>query len=127
TAAFQVNEVCCHHDKFAGNLDVQLFERLKILKVLAGDAFERDIVNVDLILFDKIKKQIERAFENLELDLVIGFHVSRPILDDRTSKEIVWTKQAVVAHQAAHQHQNALVRRELFGESKHCSPARDQT
>jgi len=29
---------------------------LKILKVLAGDAFERDIVNVDLILFDEIKK-----------------------------------------------------------------------
>ena len=85
-AAFQVNKVGRHHDKFAGQLDVQLFERLEILQVLTGDAFERDIVNVDLILFDEIKKEIERPFENLELDLVIGFHVSRSILDDCTLK-----------------------------------------
>src|SRR5262249_1044013 len=85
-SAFQVNEVCRHHDKFARQLDVQFFERLKILEVLAGDAFEPDIVNIDLILLDEIKKQIEWPLENLDLDLVIDFHVSRSILDDRTSK-----------------------------------------
>ena len=76
-AAFQINEICRHDDEFAGDVDVQFLERLEILKVLAGDSFKGDFMDVDLIAFDEIEQQIERAFENLEFDLVICLHRRR--------------------------------------------------
>jgi hypothetical protein len=44
------------------------------------NALDRDVVNIDLIALDQEEKEIEWAFENLEFDLVIGFHAARPIL-----------------------------------------------
>src|SRR4030095_14788469 len=73
-AAFKVNEVCRHHDKFAGKFDVELLEGLKIFEVLASNALDRNVVDVDLVLFDQVKQEVERSFEDLELNLVIGFH-----------------------------------------------------
>src|ERR1043166_4349694 len=75
-ATLPVNEVGGHDDKFAGQIDVQFPERLKILEVLVGNPLERDIVDVDLVSLDQIKQEIERPFENLELDLVIAVHAS---------------------------------------------------
>src|SRR5262249_10560380 len=76
TAALQVNEVGRHHDEFAGQFDVQFFEGLKIFEVLAGDALERNVVDVDLVLFDQIQQQVERPFKDLQLNFVIGVHLS---------------------------------------------------
>ena len=76
-AAFQVNEICRHNDELASEFDIQLLERLKIFEVLASDAFKRNVIDVDLILFNQVKQEIERSFENLELDLVIAFHALR--------------------------------------------------
>jgi hypothetical protein len=73
-AAFKVNEVCRHHDEFAGKFDVELLEGLKIFEVLASNALDRNVVDVDLVLFDQVKQEVERSFEDLELNLVIGFH-----------------------------------------------------
>src|SRR5436190_2187676 len=75
-AAFQVNKVCRHDDEFARDLDVQFLESLEIFEVLAGNAFQRDVVNVDLIALGQIKQQIERALENFEPDFVIALHES---------------------------------------------------
>jgi hypothetical protein len=56
-------------------LNVQLFESLEILEVLAGDSLERNVVDVDFVLFDQVQQQIERSFKDLELNLVIDVHV----------------------------------------------------
>ena len=74
-AAFQVNEIGRHHDEFAGNLDIQFFECLEIFEVLASDPLNRNVIDIDFVLFDQVKQEIERPLENLKLDLVIGFHV----------------------------------------------------
>ena len=42
-AAFQVNEIGRHHDEFAGKLDIQFFECLKIFEVLASDALNPNL------------------------------------------------------------------------------------
>ena len=74
TPAFDVKEVRSHDDEFAGYLDVQFFERFKILEILAGDAFDRDVVNVELVALDQIQQQIEWALEDFEFDLVVRSH-----------------------------------------------------
>ena len=76
TAAFQVNEIRRHRDKLTGDVDLQLLERLEILEVLARDAFERDVADVDLVALDEVKEEVKWAFEDLELDLVIDLHAS---------------------------------------------------
>jgi len=75
-AAFPVNEIGRHDEKFAGQIDIQFREGLKILEVLVRNALERDIVNVDLVALDQVKEEIKRPLENLEPDLVIGIHLS---------------------------------------------------
>src|SRR5437899_13053557 len=72
SAAFQINEICRHHDKFPSDVDVQFLESLKIFEVLAGNTFERNVDNIDLIAFDQVKEQIEWTFEDLELDLLMA-------------------------------------------------------
>ena len=85
-AAFQVNQVCRHRDELAGEIDVQFRESLKMFEVLASDTFNRDVVNIDLVALDQVKQEIERPFENLQLDLVIALHASRPTLGKRRGK-----------------------------------------
>ena len=85
-AALQVNQIRRHDDEFARDIDVQFLECLEIFEVLAGDPFERDLVNVDLVPLDQIKQQIERTFENLELDLVIASMWRREILGTQLLK-----------------------------------------
>jgi hypothetical protein len=71
TAAFEVNQVGRHHDKLARHLDVQRLEGLHELQILLGDPFEGNVVDIHLVPFDQIKKQIQRAFKNLEFNLVV--------------------------------------------------------
>src|SRR5215475_5906005 len=72
--AFEINQIRRHDDELARDVDLQLLERLQIFQVLLGNAFDRDFVNIDLVAFDQVKKEIERALENLELNFVIGLH-----------------------------------------------------
>jgi hypothetical protein len=43
---------------------------------LPGDALDRDVVNVDLVALDQKKEEIERPFENFELNFVVSLHDS---------------------------------------------------
>ena len=47
-------------------MSVNVFDELR------GELGEVDLINVHFLLFDEIKEQIERAFEDLELDFVFG-------------------------------------------------------
>ena len=85
-AALQVNQVRRHDDELARDVDVQLLEGLQIFEVLARDPLERDLVNVELVALDQIKQQIERTFEDLELDLVIALHARARMLGARPPK-----------------------------------------
>ena len=73
-AAFQIDQVRRHDDELARDVDVQFLERLEIFEVLARDPLERDIVDIELVALDQIKQEIERPFEDLELNLVIRLH-----------------------------------------------------
>jgi len=53
-------------------------EYSKELKVL--NAFERNIVDIQLISLDQIEEQIQRTLEDLELNLVFALHAQSPIL-----------------------------------------------
>src|ERR1700730_10587625 len=75
-AALDVNEVRRHDDELSGDLKVQHPKSFEILKILAGDAFDRNIVNIDLVLLDQVEQQVERTFENFQLHFVIAFHQS---------------------------------------------------
>ncbi len=69
-ATFDVHERRGHHEKFAGNLQIELPHEIDVFDELRGEFGEVDFVNVHLLLLDQIKEQIERAFEDLELDFV---------------------------------------------------------
>jgi len=75
TSTFQVDEIGRHNDEFAGNLNVQFFERIDVFEVLTGQSLERDFINIDLVALDEIEQQIKRPFENLESNFVVGFHL----------------------------------------------------
>src|SRR4030095_13258102 len=110
-AAFKVNEVCRHHDEFAGKFDIELLESLKIFEVLASDALDGNVVDVDLVLFNQVKQKVEWPFEDLELDLVIGFHALAASLDHREVK-LSASPQAT-----------SFLKRERAGGSTRCSRA----
>jgi len=77
TPALDVNQVGRHHHKFPGDIKVQDLEDLEVLKVLLRDPLNRDVVNVNFVLFDQIEQQIERPFKDLELHLVFVLHGNR--------------------------------------------------
>ena len=76
-AALDVHERRGHHEKFAGDLQIELAHQVNVLDELGGEAREVDFINVHLLLFDEIKEQIERAFEDLELDFVFGHETAK--------------------------------------------------
>jgi hypothetical protein len=57
-----------HHQELAGHIEVEKAHRLDGLQVLAGDMRDRDVVDINLIALDEMKKQIERTLEGLELE-----------------------------------------------------------
>src|SRR5207249_433599 len=75
-AALDINQVRRHQDKFPSDLKVEHPESLEILKILAGDSFDWNVVNVDLIFPDKIEQEVKRSLENLQLHFVISLHQS---------------------------------------------------
>src|SRR6516162_400101 len=63
--ALDVNEICGHDHEFSRDF-----------QILLGDPFDRDVVDVDLVLLDKIKQKVEGAFEDLKLHFVVIRHGS---------------------------------------------------
>ncbi len=74
-AAFEVHQVCGHDDELGGEVDVEEFEGVDVVEVLAGDSLDGDGMDVELIFFDEVEEEVEGAFEDFEADfVVIGFH-----------------------------------------------------
>ena len=69
-AALDVHERRGHHEELAGNVEVELAHQLDVPDELGRDLGDVDVVNVHLLLFHKVEEQIERSFEDLELDFV---------------------------------------------------------
>src|SRR6266516_4219543 len=69
-AALDIHERRGHHEKLTGDFEVELAHQLDVLNELRGDLRQVDLVNVHLLLFHQVQEQVERAFEDLELDFV---------------------------------------------------------
>ena len=57
-----MNEDCGHINKVGGNIHVKLAKFFYVRQILSGDLGNRDVVDVDILLADKIKQQIQRPF-----------------------------------------------------------------
>ncbi len=72
-------------EKFAGDFQVEQAHRVDMLDELRGELREVDLIDVHFLFFDEVKQQIERAFEDLELDFIFGHELG----DFRT----IWRKE----------------------------------
>ena len=59
--ALDVDEQRCGVDELAGDVDVRAFELVDIGQELGGDAGNRDVVDVDVLLADEVKEEVERS------------------------------------------------------------------
>ena len=66
-AALDVQEGCRHDEKFAGDVHVLVVHLVDIFEVLVGDLDDRNIVDVDLVFFDQVHEEVQRAFEHRKL------------------------------------------------------------
>jgi len=71
-SGFQVHQVRRHDDELRGEVDVEEFEGIDVIEILFGDFLDGDRVDIELVLFDEVEQEIERALEDFELDFVIG-------------------------------------------------------
>ena len=63
-----VDKGCGHHQKLAGEIEIQLLHQLDRFEVLCGDERDGDIVDVQLVFLDEVKQQIERTLEAVKSD-----------------------------------------------------------
>jgi hypothetical protein len=59
-----------HHEKLAGNGEIELLHRLDVTQILLSNHCDRNVIDVDFVLSDQVKEQIEGALEILNTDLV---------------------------------------------------------
>src|SRR6185295_11651889 len=62
------NERRGHHDVLARHVQVELLEQRDRVEILRGDQRDRNVVNVELVLPDEVKQEIQRALEIGQLD-----------------------------------------------------------
>src|SRR6185369_12053459 len=62
-AALDIHERRGHHEKLAGDLQVELAHEVNVRDELRGELGEVDLVNVHLLLLDEIEQQVERALK----------------------------------------------------------------
>src|SRR5262245_10586502 len=67
--ALDVNQRRRHHQKFTGNIKIELLHQVQILEVLRRDERDWYVVDVHLMLFDQVDQQIERSLERLKPNL----------------------------------------------------------
>lgn len=74
-AALEVHQVRCHDDELGSEVNIEHAEGFDIIQVLAGDAGDRDALNIKLVFFDQIEEQIEGTLEDFQLHfIVVAFH-----------------------------------------------------
>src|SRR5690606_42157640 len=71
-AAFDLHEGGGHDEELAGDVEVELLERVEHVDVLAGDRFDGDVVDIQLVLFDEKEEEVEQALKDRQLDAIIG-------------------------------------------------------
>ena len=100
-AALDVHERRGHHEEFAGDLQVELPHQVDVFDELGGQLGEVDLVNVHLLLLDQIKKQIERAFKDLEFDFIFR-HARQPMKNSKTTVPGLQCRKRVAAFEKWH-------------------------
>ncbi len=60
-----MNQQRGHVDELAGSINVDLLQVLGVLEELAGDAGNGDVVDVDILLANKVKQKVERTVVDL--------------------------------------------------------------
>src|SRR5690606_8910613 len=55
-----------------GDVEVERGHQVEVLEVLLGDERDRDVEDVELVLLDQVKQEVERPLEHVEPDLVAG-------------------------------------------------------
>ena len=60
-----------HHQKFPGDLEIQLFHEFQGRQILTGDIRDGDIVDIQLVLPDQVQQKVHRAFEDGQSDLIM--------------------------------------------------------
>ncbi len=70
--AFDLHERGGHDEELAGQLELELAHGVEGVEVLRGDLLDGDVVDIELVLADEEQQQVERAFEDLQLDAIIG-------------------------------------------------------
>ena len=63
-----VDERRRHHQELARDVEVELLHQLNRLEVLRRDQRNRNVVDVDLVLLDQMKEEVNRTLEVLEPD-----------------------------------------------------------
>ena len=78
-ARFDKDQRGHHLDKFTGDFQVENLHQVDIFQIFPGDVGDGDIVDIDLVLPDKVQEQIEGTFKNRQFDLIHS-GLSKPFL-----------------------------------------------
>ena len=70
--AFDLHERGGHDEELAGQLELEVAHGVERVEVLLGDLHDRDVVDIQFVLADQEQQQVQRSFEDLELDAIIG-------------------------------------------------------
>jgi hypothetical protein len=73
-AAFDVDQIRRHYNELSRDLQVEHSKCFEILEVLARDPFNRNIVDINLVLFDEIEQEVQWTFKDLKLHFVFRLH-----------------------------------------------------
>lgn len=63
-SGFKIHQIGCHDDELGGEIDVQELERVDVIEVLFGDFLDRNRLDIQLVLFDKVEQEIQRTFKD---------------------------------------------------------------
>src|SRR6185295_18265133 len=87
--SLQFNQRRRHHQKVAGDRDVQLLHDAQVTQILVSDASYGNVINTDVLLPNEVQQQIQWAFKLTEQDLQI---VCVIISDDvrNCARDIEW-------------------------------------
>ncbi|OQC72612.1 MAG: hypothetical protein BWX45_00855 [Deltaproteobacteria bacterium ADurb.Bin002] len=93
-AGLDVNQRGGHHQIFACQIQIKRLDEVQIIQVLTGDERDGNVINIDLIFFDQIQKQIQRTFKNIQFDRVVCLwlfvHRWLQILTASRTSAMVW-------------------------------------
>src|SRR5579862_2961683 len=60
-----MNQHGCHVYKFGGDVHIQFTQLFDISQVLRGDARDRNIVDIDILLANQVEQQVKGSFVNI--------------------------------------------------------------